>query len=187
MKHSLFNSIEDCPIIPAIKDDEGLKRVTSIESKVIFVLYGDLLSIVDIVKQLHEAGKIVIIHIDLIVGLSTKEIVVDYIKKINADGIITTKPALIRRAKEVGLFAILRFFVFDSMAFQNVVKQSNVVKPDLIEILPGITPKVVKKIKQTINTPVICGGLIEDKDDVMDALKAGAVAVSTSNTTIWNI
>lgn len=55
------------------------------------------------------------VHIDLINGLSGKEIAVDFIQKFTrADGIITTKPALIKRARELELSTILRFFVIDS-------------------------------------------------------------------------
>ena len=74
------------------------------------------------------------VHIDLIAGLSSKEIAVDFIQKYTkADGIITTKPALIKRAKELGLYTILRLFVIDSMAYSNIEHQLRTAKPDLIE------------------------------------------------------
>ena len=188
MSHTLFSSIEDCPLIAAIKDENGLNNVLQLDNKVVFVLYGDLFSIADIVQKLHKADKIAIVHLDLIGGLSNREIAVDYMKyKVGADGIITTKAALIKRGKELGLLTILRFFVFDTMALQNVAKAGVSAKPDLIEILPGIMPKVIKKIHQAIPTPIICGGLIMDKEDVMEALKAGAIAISTSNEEVWSM
>ena len=33
--------------------------------------------------------------------------------------------------------------------------------------------------------PVIAGGLITDKEDIMDALGAGAVSISTTNQSVW--
>ena len=60
------------------------------------------------------------VHIDLINGLSSKEITVDFIKKYtNADGIISTKPTLIKRARELSLYTILRLFVIDSIAYEK--------------------------------------------------------------------
>ena len=45
-------------------------------------------------------GKKAIVHVDLILGLSSKEISVDFIKKYTkADGIISMKPTLIKRQR----------------------------------------------------------------------------------------
>ena len=44
-------------------------------------------------------------------------------EKIPADGIITTKPALVRRARELGMFTVLRYFLIDSMALENIRSQ----------------------------------------------------------------
>ena len=43
------------------------------------------------VKKIKDAGKLAMVHIDLIAGLSGKEVAVDYIKQETlADGIIST-------------------------------------------------------------------------------------------------
>ena len=116
-KEQIREIIEDTPVIMAVKDWEGVRRCTGQESKVVFILFGDVCSIDEIVKTVKDAGKIAIVHIDLISGLGNKEISVDFIRKATeADGIISTKPAMIKRGKELGLFTILRFFVLDSMA-----------------------------------------------------------------------
>ena len=123
---------------------------------------------------------------DLIQGLGNKEISVDFIKnQTRADGIISTRPPMMRRAKELGLFTVMRFFVIDSMAYENIQKQTAAVCPDVIEILPGLMPKVIRRICQTVRRPVIAGGLISEKEDIMAALKAGAAAISTTNQQVW--
>lgn len=187
MKHPLYRTIEDCPIIAAVKDDHGLQRAIAHDGKVIFVLYGDLISVANIVATIHKAGKIAVVHVDLITGLGSKEVAVDFLHSVGADGIISTKSQLIRRGKELGMLTILRFFVFDSMALQNVEKSTQQAKPDMIEILPGIMPKVIGQISKTVRTPIIVGGLIADKEDVMEAMKANAVAASTSNEDLWDL
>ena len=54
-----------------------------------------------------------LVHLDLINGLSAR-MCVDFIKKYTkADGIISTKPALIKHAGEIGLTSVLRLFVID--------------------------------------------------------------------------
>ena len=55
------------------------------------------------------------IHLDMVGGLDSREIAVDYIRRFTkADGIISTKTAQIRRAKELGLYTVFRFFLLDS-------------------------------------------------------------------------
>lgn len=177
-----MEEFEDCPVIAAIKDEEGLRKCIHSEIQIVFVLYGDICSIGDIVSRLKKAGKTVMVHLDLITGLSSREIAVTYLKAVtHADGIISTKPAVIRQAKEEGLFAIMRFFVIDSIAFDSIERQTESVHPDMIEVLPGVMPKITRRICQNSRVPVIAGGLISDKEDIMAALSAGAVSISTTN------
>ncbi len=184
-KQQILEIIEDTPVIMAVKDWEGVRRCTRQEARVVFILFGDICNIDEIVKKVKDAGKIAIVHMDLISGLGSKEVSVDFIQRTtDADGIISTKPAVIKRGKELGLFTVLRLFILDSMALENVMKQDGS-KADMIEILPGIMPKVTRRVTQTISTPVICGGLVSDREDIIGALNAGAVAVSTTNPAAW--
>lgn len=179
-------ALEDSPIIAAIKDQKGLKRCVDSDSQIIFILYGDIVNIGKIVDEVKNAGKIAMVHIDLIQGLYGKEIAVDYIRNnTRADGIISTKAQLIQRAQELGLYTIMRFFVIDSMAYDNIRRQVRNVHPDVIEILPALMPKVIKKICDNIKTPLIAGGLVADKEDVMACLEAGAACISSTNQDVW--
>lgn len=187
LKQHIKEIIEDTPIIMAVKDWAGIHQCLEQDAKVVFILFGDICSIGEIVKTIKDAGKLAIVHLDLINGLGSKDIAVDFIQRsTDADGIISTKPALIKRGKELGLFTILRFFVLDSMALENVLKQDGC-NADMIEILPGIMPKVTQHVTEALSIPVICGGLISDKEDIIDALNSGAVAISTTNPDAWTM
>ena len=182
MKKLFKEALEDSPIIAAVKDDKGLSRCLTSDSRIIFIFYGDIVTISDIVETVKSAGKLAIVHLDLINGLSSKEVAVDFLQKYtNADGIITTKPTLIKRAKELGLFTILRLFLIDSMAYENIDRQVKSSRPDLIEILP----KVIAKVCQSSSTPVIAGGLVSEKEDILALLDAGATSISSTNEKIW--
>ena len=186
MKKLFKEALEDSPIIAAVKDDGGLSRCLTSDSRIIFILYGDIVTIGDIVETVKSAGKLAIVHLDLINGLSSKEVTVDFLQKYtNADGIITTKPTLIKRAKELGLFTILRLFLIDSMAYENIDRQVKSSRPDLIEILPALMPKVIAKVCQSTSIPVIAGGLVSEKEDILALLDAGATSISSTNEKIW--
>lgn len=186
MKKDFKDALLDSPIIAAVKDEEGLIRAKESDSKVVFILYGDICNIGEIVDRVKEYGKIAMVHLDLIQGLSAKEVAVDFVKKYTkADGIITTKPSLIKRAKELELYTILRLFIIDSMALENIDRQMKAAKPDLIEVLPALMPKVLAKICKSCHTPVIAGGLVSEKEDIMELLDAGVTSISSTNPEIW--
>lgn len=189
MDQKFYTLLESNPVIAAVKSMEGLEACCELEEiKVVFVLFGDICNIAEIVRRIQETGKIAMVHVDLITGLSGKEIAVDFIKaQTNADGIISTKPLLIKRARELSLYTTLRVFVLDSMAFENIEKQISTARPDTLEILPGLMPKVIRRVNKMVKIPVIAGGLISDKEDILAALSAGAISVSSTNTKIWHM
>lgn len=188
MHRAFLEAVEDSPVITAVKDHEGLEKCLKAESQIVFILFGDICSIAEIVDKVKASGKIAMVHLDLIAGLSAKEIAVDFIKKYTkADGIISTKQALIKRARDLNMFSVFRFFVIDSMAYENISKQIAQTKPDFIEVMPGTSPKVISRIVKAVRVPVIAGGLVADKEDVITMLNAGATSISTTNVEIWNI
>lgn len=192
MNQEFYDAVEANPVIAAVKSDAGLQAAVEMEEiQVIFVLYGDVCTIPEILERIKAAGKKAMVHIDLIAGLSAKEISVEFIaRQTRADGIITTKPALVRRAKELGIFAVLRFFVIDSLALKNIENlemQCGTSRPDFIEVLPGVMPKVLGRIAKVSRIPMIAGGLITEKEDVIAALSVGTIAVSSTNQDVWKL
>ena len=192
MNQEFYDAVEANPVIAAVKSDAGLQAAVEMEEiRVIFVLYGDVCTIPEILERIKAAGKKAMVHIALIAGLSAKEISVEFIaRQTRADGIITTKPALVRRAKELGIFAVLRFFVIDSLALKNIENlemQCGTSRPDFIEVLPGVMPKVLGRIAKVSRIPMIAGGLITEKEDVIAALSVGAIAVSSTNQDVWKL
>ncbi|MEM1484449.1 glycerol-3-phosphate responsive antiterminator [Oscillospiraceae bacterium PP1C4] len=187
MKHEqLIELLMETPIVAAVKNDEGLEKCLTCDAQVVFVLYGDVVNIGEKVARIKEAGKAAFVHIDLIDGLAAREVAVDFISKnTQADGIISTKYPLVRYAKSLGLITIQRFFLLDSMALVNIQKQMTQDAADLIEILPGVMPKIIHKLVSHARKPIIAGGLICDKEDVVSALGAGATAISSTDPNVW--
>ena len=180
-------AIQEAPVIAAVKNDMGLAHALRSECAAVFILYGTILDIGQIVKRIKAAGKLAFVHADLIEGLSNRgEIAVDFLAEATkADGIISTRPQLIKHAKELSLYTVMRFFVIDSMAYDNIEKQLHAVRPDFIEILPALMPKVISRICDLSPVPVIAGGLISDKEDVMQMIQAGAISISSTNEKVW--
>ena len=187
MTRQLLQALEEMPIIAAVKNDEELGLAVASDCQVVFTLYGDICSIGPAVDRIKDSGKTAIVHIDLIEGLESKPVAVDFIRqRTRADGIISTKPALVKASKEAGLITIQRFFVLDSRAFENIRRHISLGYADMVEVLPGVMPKIIRRLSSEMEVPLIAGGLILDKEDVISAPSAGAVAVSTTRSQIWN-
>lgn len=188
MMSLISDALDECPIIAAIKNDDELEECINCDCRVTFVLYGNINTISEIVKKLKEAGKIIFVHADLIEGLSAREAAVDYlINNTQLDGIISTKLSLLRFAKAKGLCTVMRFFMIDSMALENIKKLKSERCIDMIEVMPGIMPQLIHKISTFCGKRIIAGGLVSSKSDVMSALDAGAAAVSSTNTAVWKM
>ena len=173
--------LKEAAVIPALKSTEKMGRIIDSQQKIIFVLYGDIVTIPGIVSSLKKAGKMVLVHMDLIEGLNSRDVAVDFIaENTQADGILSTKANLVKSAKSRGLLAIQRFFVLDSMALLNIEKQLPLDYADALEILPGLMPKIIRQLSAMTDKPIIAGGLISDQEDIQSALDAGALAVSTT-------
>lgn len=186
-RKDLLEVIADSPVIAAVKDEEGLEKSLRTDCRIIFILYGNICSLTTIVEKIKSRDKLAIVHADLVQGLSAKTEAIDYIKNnTKADGILSTKGNLVKHATDIGLIGILRNFIIDSIAMENVNKQVELAHPDMIEIMPGIMPEIIEKLKNEIKLPLIAGGLISDKKDVIAALSAGADAVSTTKEELWN-
>ncbi|MCK4257589.1 MAG: glycerol-3-phosphate responsive antiterminator [Halanaerobiales bacterium] len=89
-------------------------------------------------------------------------------------------------AKNEGLMAIQRLFLLDSAVLkigEHLLEQN---KPDAVEILPGIAaPYFVDHINSKLSTPIIAGGLINERAEVEGLLEKGVFAVSSSNRELW--
>ena len=102
----LLEILSDQPIIAAVKNNEEFQRALQSDVGVIFLLYGNILTVSQLTAQVHDCGKLVFVHLDMIEGLASKEVAADFIAgNTVADGVISTKAALTRRARELGLWA----------------------------------------------------------------------------------
>ena len=179
--------IENNPIIAAIHRMEEFEKALESSVEAIFVLNTNIFSVSDYVKKGHERGKYIFFHADMTEGIAKDGCGVEYLAKMGADGIISTRSNMLRYAKEHGLLTVQRFFIIDAQSIKTSIDSARQVSPDFVEIMPGIVPKVIKRIKDNVSAPIITGGLVDSKHEIMEALSAGANAVSTSAPDLWDI
>jgi glycerol uptake operon antiterminator len=176
------------PIIAAVRNAEDMDAALRSDVTTIFLLNSDIFNLKSLVDTIQSRCKSAFIHIDFVEGLGNDHKAVEYLAKfIKADGIISTRGSLIRHAKDMGMFTIQRFFLIDSLSYKTTIKQVYTVKPDMIEVLPGVMPGVIQRICREVSIPVIAGGMIDTKQDIIEILKAGAMGASTGKPALWNL
>lgn len=179
--------IEEQKILPAISNFKQLKIF--LKSKITYCILVDfqLAELEDIVLELKNHNKKVLVHIDLIKGLTPNEFGAIYlIQKLHIDGIISTKHQAILLAKKRNVIAIQRIFLKDSLSLEKSLEVVNKVSPDYLEILPAISNSILTTIIERTKLKVYCGGLIQSVEQINDCLNNGAVGITTSNVDLWN-
>ena len=182
-------NIEDFPIIAAVRGTEDFLEAVGSPCDIIFLLSTNILTLRSELARVRGAeggeDKKIFIHIDMADGIGKDSAGLEYLYRLGVDGIISTRSNLIKAAKETGLMTVQRYFIMDSKSVATAFESIKSAKPDMIEIMPGLMTRQITNFVSNTDVPVIAGGLIETKDDVISALSAGASAISTSRTELW--
>lgn len=182
-RSQLCDRLDRSPVIAAVRADRFQEALAS-PAEVIFRLDASLLTVQEEIAAAHAAGKAILVHMDLAEGVGKDRAGTSFLAAAGVDGIISTRGQLIRCAKECGLLTVQRFFALDSQGVDTIPELMHSSQPDLIEIMPGVVGKVIRRFAAG-TAPVIAGGLVETKEDVTTALSCGAAAVSTGTPALW--
>ena len=182
---NILSLLELNPVIAAVRSDNFFAAMES-PCDVVFCLGESIMTVEENVKYAHFKGKKVLVHIDLAEGIGKDAAGVRYLSGIGCDGIISTRPQMIKCAKKEGMFTVQRFFTLDSQGLESISELLSSSTPSMIEIMPGVITKTISKFANG-SVPVIAGGLIESKEEITAALRSGAVAVSTGKESLWYI
>jgi glycerol uptake operon antiterminator len=178
--------LADQRIIPAVRSIRDYEAVLQTKFRYVILLDSHVAQLQNLMDMAREARKRVIIHADLVQGLKPDEAGAQFLcQSIRPAGVISTHSTVIQVAKKRGLLAIQRIFLLDSHSLETSFRVLTTSRPDVIEVLPGVIPDVLREVKQRTNLPILAGGFIRTKQDILRALQAGADAITTSKRTLW--
>ena len=178
--------LEENPVIAAVRSDTEFSDALTAAPIVVFLLAANILTLEMQITQAHQCGKKVFVHADLTEGLGKDATGIAFLKRLGTDGVISTRSTVIRMARDCGLCTVQRFFMVDSHSVRTAAEAIRTAGPDLVELMPGVVPKIVQMVSENGAVPVIAGGLIDTKEEILAALSAGATAVSTGCRALWN-
>jgi len=178
---------EQTPIIPAIRRPDVVAQAVASSGKLVYLLTGDPENVETMIQQILSGNKIPIVNLDLLNGFSRDRFAVNYLKKVGAQGIISTHLDPLRHALSIGLYAVQRTFLLDSGAMDTISNQLKNSPVHALEILPAlVAPKMLERVRAlNLDLPLVGGGLIQTMKEVEALLAQGLSAVSTSNPEMW--
>ena len=176
-------------VIPACRTEAELAAALRLpQAPSLIILFGDINSLPELIRRTDEAGKLLLLHLDLIGGIGRDRAGIQFLARLGVKGLITTKPQLAKIARQEGMRVIQRMFLVDSESLRTGISLLKGFRPDAIEALPAATPaSVLAELKAATDVPILVGGLVRSADDVMQAVANGAFAVSTSQRELWNL
>jgi glycerol uptake operon antiterminator len=173
-------------IIPALKTMKDFEKFLNSRYTYGVLLEVHISQLKSVFHYARQQGKQLIIHTDLIHGLSHDEYAAEYLcQEFHPYGLISTKGNVIIKTKQKKVLAIQRIFLLDSHALGKSYQLIEKTQPDCIEVIPGAMPHMIHEVKERTGKPIYAGGLIRTVEEVERALAAGAVAVTTSNKELW--
>ncbi len=173
-------------LINVIKEEKYVDKALESDSKVAFMLTGNITNLKTYVDCIKKKNKLVFVHVEMIGGLNCDRDGISFIEKyVKPTGIISTKKSILNAAKKHNLLTVQRIFAIDTDAVTTSIKLINKLKPDVVEIMPARMPEIIKAINKSVKVPVIAGGLIRNRTHIKRALEAGAIAVASGTSKIW--
>lgn len=182
----LLQRLNTAPVIAAVRDMQGVIAASRSTAQVVFILGGDIMELPAQIQTLKDADKPVFIHIDLVDGIGKDAAGVRLMaRSLQPEGLISTRAQLLKVASDEGLKTVHRLFLLDSSSLKTGMRLIQESQSDLVEAMPGLAVNAIRDLAEKTTKPVIAGGMISRKSEVMAALAAGALAVSTSTPALW--
>ncbi|RBW69540.1 glycerol-3-phosphate responsive antiterminator [Bacillus taeanensis] len=173
-------------VLPAVKKMKDFEKILAADYQYIVLLDIHIGQLHSLMQHAKIHNKKIFLHADLIQGLKNDEYAAEFLcQTFKPFGLISTRGSVLRIAKKKGIVAIQRLFLLDTIALETSYKLVEKVRPDFIEVLPGVVPHLIKEVNEATDIPIIAGGLIRTKEEVEQVLQAGAVAVTTSRNNLW--
>jgi glycerol uptake operon antiterminator len=175
------------PCCAAITAEEGLDEALESRAPVIFILRGNGLTLGHLVRRIHDANKLVAVHVDLIGGLRADRASIDWLAGAGVDAVISSHGQLMPAIRHGGMTAIHRLLLVRRSQLDTAVAAIGRSAPHIVEILPGVILPSVVAMMPRFDVPVLAGGFVRTAADVQAILAAGALGVTTSTHELWGL
>lgn len=175
------------PVAAALKSPEDMEIALASDARLLFMLKGDAFQLETFASRVHQRGKGLVVHVDLVSGVGKDRVGIQFLRQLGVDAIITSRSQLVTVGRTEGLLTIQRLLLLDDTALETGVRTIVRAAPDFVEILPGIVfPEVAPLLHHLLAGPFITGGFIRTSADVERIQAAGSILSSSSTYDLWH-
>lgn len=160
---------------------------TFLESRAEFAIVAniEITQLRPLIALLVEHGKLPLINVDATPGLAHDRGALAFVGWTGAVGIISTRGTTASAARSANLLAVQKVFVTDRSNLPRIQGGIAAHRPDLVQLMPApILPHLEARDIQAFQ-PFIAAGFVTNEEEVEDALRHGAVGISSSNVALW--
>lgn len=185
----VWSRVTGSAIIAAVNTMEAFTIALDAPPETLYLLTGNPLTLPNMLSRAKAHGKVCLVNMDFIDGLSRDKHAVEFLAAHHVEGVVSTRSDPLRAAKALGLITVQRTFAIDAAAVTAAVRSLAQFMPDAIEILPApVAPRVLRKFRELHrDLHIIAGGLIEGVQEIEQLIAAGVNSVSVSNSGLWVI
>lgn len=181
--------LADGPIIASVTRPETFDAALASPTRTLYLLIGSPLTLPGTLKRAQDHGKLSIVNMDFLEGLTRDRFAVEFLAEHGAAGIVSTRLETLKAAKGMGLKTVQRTFAIDHAAVAVTQKSLAMFCPDAVEVLPAmVAGRIGRQLRETqAGLTIVGGGLIENVKEIEEILASGVNAVTTSNPRLWMI
>ncbi|MFJ3056203.1 glycerol-3-phosphate responsive antiterminator [Herbaspirillum sp. NPDC087042] len=187
MDRSLGARLTRHPVIATLYGTDQLQAFIASPAEVTIVANVDLRKLQPVIEILSKAGKYAIVNIDSCEGLSQDKGGVEYLVDIGVAALVSTRVATIQRANRAGMVSMQKVFVTDRSTWPRSVKALEQSDPNLVQLMPAPMLAHLQESDRQLLPPIVASGFVCDVADARSAIAHGALAISTSDSTMWQL
>jgi glycerol uptake operon antiterminator len=182
---TFISRIASQPCCAAVTEPGHVEFALASHTPVVFILRGNGLTLAPVVRRIHDAGKLVAVHIDLVGGLRADRSSVAWLAASEVDAVISSHGQLMSPIRHEGMTAIHRLLLVRRGHLDPAISAISRSAPNIVEILPGVILPSLVALLPDFGVPVLAGGFIRTEQEASAALAAGALGVTTSARNLW--
>jgi glycerol uptake operon antiterminator len=138
-------------------------------------------------SDLSQHGRIALLNIDTCPGFGRDDAVLTFLKRIGVAGVMSTRLALLQKARSLGLFTVQVLFLTDGSTVGKGAASIRSANPHLVQVMPfPVIAHLTAPERRNLGR-FVASGFVRTRSDVTDAIASGAMGVTTTTVDLWTL
>lgn len=183
---TLEEQLRSNPVIATLFGEEGIDAFRAAPTRFCLVANLELHRVAEIFGEFKDESTFPILNVDSVPGLAANADGLEFLRRIEVPGIVSTHSQTVVRAPSCGMLSLQKVFVTDRSNLGRAMASIKQSRAHIVQLMPWpVVPYLDREFLDEIG-PFIVSGFVNSPEDVERALDLGALAVSTSQQELWS-